>query len=146
MIPDAYLGRQYNEVRRELVGMNLTVTGVEVFDDATPGTVVNIEPSGRVEPGTAITVSYSKGPEMVSVPSIPAGASETAVQQALENAGLRWAAGAPVAPTGRKERPGTFVSSEPAPGSQVAAGTVVTYHLARTEATSPPPTTRSAAP
>ena len=98
--------------------MKLQVTGNEVFNDATPGTVVDINPSGPVQPGDTITVSYSKGPQMVTVPTIPAGASEAEVQQAIENAGLRWAKGADVSPTNEKEDPGTFVSSEPAPGSQ----------------------------
>jgi serine/threonine protein kinase len=130
LIPDAYRGRQYNEVRSELIGMKLGVTGVEVFNNAAPGTVIDINPAGPVRPGDTITVSYSKGPEMVSVPAIPSGASEAATQQALQNAGLRWAKGADVAPTDRQPT-GTFVSSEPPQGSKVAAGSVVTYHLAR---------------
>ena len=68
LIPDAYLGRPYNDVRNELIGKGLRVTGVEVVNDATPGTVTNIDPSGAVQPGTTITVSYSKGPEMVDGP------------------------------------------------------------------------------
>ncbi|HET6241885.1 MAG TPA: protein kinase, partial [Arthrobacter sp.] len=111
LIPDAYRGRQYNEVRSELIGMKLGVTGVEVFNNAAPGTVIDINPAGPVRPGDTITVSYSKGPEMVSVPAIPSGASEAATQQALQNAGLRWAKGADVAPTDRQPT-GTFVSSE----------------------------------
>ncbi|MGY2744464.1 protein kinase domain-containing protein [Pseudarthrobacter sp. O4] len=135
LFPDAYLGRPFNEVRNELIGKNLAVTGVEVFDDATPGTVTNIDPSGPVQPGDTITVSYSKGPEMVSVPAIPSGASEAAVQKAIEGAGLRWAKGADVGPSNKKEDPGTFVSSEPAQGQKVAAGSLVTYHLAAAKAT-----------
>ncbi len=131
LIPDAYLGRPYNDVRNELIGKGLQVTGVEVVNDATPGTVTNIDPSGAVQPGDTITVSYSKGPEMVPVPSIKAGASEAEVQQAIQNAGLRWAKGADVSPTDKKEDPGTFVSSQPPSGSKVAAGSVVTYHLAK---------------
>jgi serine/threonine-protein kinase len=140
LIPDAYLGRQFSEVRNELVGKGLQVTGVEVFNDATPGTVTNIDPSGPVQPGTTITVSYSKGPEMVSVPSISAGASEAEVQQAIQDAGLRWAKGSDVNATNKKEDPGTFVSSDPASGSKVPAGSVVTYHLAKAPANSPSPT------
>ncbi|BCW68976.1 protein kinase [Arthrobacter sp. NicSoilB8] len=140
LIPDAYLGRPFNEVRNELIGKGLQVTGVEVVNDATPGTVTNIDPSGPVQPGTTITVSYSKGPEMVSVPSIPAGASEAEAQQAIQNAGLRWAKGADVSPTNKKEDPGTFVSTEPPAGSKVVAGSVVTYHLAKAAATTPSPT------
>jgi len=140
VIPDAYLGRQFSEVRNELVGNGLQVTGVEVVNDATPGTVTNIDPSGPVQPGTTVTVSYSKGPEMVTVPSIPSGASEAEVQQAIEGAGLRWAKGGDVNPSNKKEDAGTFVRSEPDSGGKVAAGSVVTYHLAKATAKSPSPT------
>ncbi|MET3919366.1 protein kinase [Arthrobacter sp. UYEF20] len=142
LFPDAYLGRPFNEVRNELIGQKLAVTGVEVFNDATPGTVTNIDPSGPVQPGDTITVSYSKGPEMVSVPAIRSGASEAAVQQAIEGAGLRWAKGADVAPSNKKEDPQTFVSSEPAQGQKVASGSLVTYHLAAAKATPSPTATK----
>ncbi|CAI3790524.1 protein kinase domain-containing protein [Pseudarthrobacter sp. MM222] len=140
LLPDAYRGRQYNEVRNELNGRGLQVTGVEVFNAAAPGTVIDIDPSGPVEPGSTITVSYSKGPEMVSVPAIPSGASEAEVQQAIEGAGLRWVKGANVKPSNKNEDPGTFVSSEPAQGQKVAAGSVVTYHLATEVAATSSPT------
>ncbi len=146
LIPDAYLGRPYNDVRNELIGKGLQVTGVEVVNDATPGTVTNIDPSGAVQPGTTITVSYSKGPEMVDVPSIKAGASEAEVQQAIQDAGLRWAKGADVSPTNKKEDPGTFVSSQPPSGSKVTAGSVVTYHLAKATAASPSPSATKSGP
>ena len=134
LVPESYLGRPYNEVRSELIGLGLGVTGAEVFDDSAPGTVTNIDPAGRVQPGTTITVSYSKGPkppETVTVPTLQSGASEAAVQQAIEGAGLRWAKGDPVDPTNKKEKAGTFVSSDPASGSKVPAGSLVTYHLAK---------------
>ena len=140
LVPESYLGRPYNEVRSELVALGLGVTGAEVFDDSAPGTVTNIDPAGRVQPGTTITVSYSKGPESVTVPTLQSGASEAAVQQAIENAGLRWAKGDAVDPTNKKEPAGTFVSSEPASGSKVPAGSLVTYHLAKAATSSPSPT------
>lgn len=145
LIPEKYLGRLYNDVRRELIGLGLGVTGAEVFDESAPGTVVEIDPAGPVQPGTTITVSYSKGPEApqsVTVPTLQSGASEAAVQQAIQNAGLRWAKGADVNPTNKKEAPGTFVSAEPASGSEVPAGSVVTYHLAKAAAaeSTPSPT------
>ncbi|MCU1531493.1 MAG: serine/threonine-protein kinase, partial [Arthrobacter sp.] len=147
LIPDAYRGRQYNEVRNELIGMKLRVAGAEVFNNAAPGTVIDINPAGQVQPGDTITVSYSKGPELVSVPTIPVGASEAATQQAVQSAGLRWAKGADVVPA--DEQPaGTFVSSEPSAGSRVAAGSVVTYHLAKASpsATPSPTTTTTKSP
>ncbi|XAS64137.1 protein kinase domain-containing protein [Pseudarthrobacter sp. So.54] len=146
VIPESYLGRPYNEVRSELGKMNLKVTGAEVFDDSTPGTVIDINPSGQVQPFDTITVSYSKGPEPTKapetapVPTLQSGASEAAVQQAIQAAGLRWAKGADVAPTNKKEAAGTFVSAEPASGSNVIAGSVVTYHLAKAAPTTPTPT------
>ncbi|MEO3931486.1 protein kinase [Micrococcaceae bacterium Sec7.4] len=142
LIPESYLGRPFNQVRSELIGLGLVVTGAEVFDDATPGTVVQIDPAGRVQPGSTITVNYSKGPESVTVPTLQSGATEAAVQQAIETAGLRWAKGADVAPTNKKEAAGTFVSSEPASGSKVPAGSLVTYHLAKaaSAAATPSPT------
>ena len=157
LIPEKFLGRPFTDVRSELIGMKLQVTGVEVFNNATPGTVTNIDPSGQVQPGQTITVTYSKGPESVPVPAIPSGASETEVQQAIQNAGFRWAKGNPVDPTSKKEPAGTFVSSEPASGVKAPAGSVVTYHLAKapapavaplpdckaTEAPGTPPTCRA---
>lgn len=120
--------------------MKLKVDGAEVFNNAPAGTVVDINPAGQVQPGDTITVSYSKGPEMVVVPSIQAGASEAATQQAIETAGLRWAKGDDVDPAKKTQEPGTFVSSDPAQGIKVPAGSVVTYYLAKVLAT---PTTKA---
>ncbi|MCX6498450.1 MAG: protein kinase [Arthrobacter sp.] len=141
LIPDAYKGRAFNDVRTELIGMGLQVKGAPVADPAAPNTVLDINPSGPVQRGDVITVSYSKGPDMRTVPTLEQGASETAVQQAIQGAGLRWQKGDPV--DGRKnQQPGTFVSSEPASGQQVPAGSVVIYHLATAApALTPTPTT-----
>ncbi|WP_346958729.1 protein kinase [uncultured Arthrobacter sp.] len=137
LVPDAYKGRPYNDVRAELIGMNLQVKGNPVNDPAAPNTVLDIDPSGPVQPGDTITVSYSKGPEMVSVPPLEQGASEAQVQQAIQAAGLRWQKGAPVEGDGTQQE-GTFVSSEPGSGEKVASGSVVIYHLATAPAPSTP--------
>ncbi|MGO4493639.1 protein kinase, partial [Arthrobacter sp. 2YAF22_2] len=146
LIPDAYKGRPFNDVRTELIGMGLQVKGAPVFDPAAPNTVLDINPSGPVQRGDVITVSYSKGPDMRTVPTLEQGATEAAVQQAIQGAGLRWQKGDPVA--GRKNQlDGTFVSSEPTSGQQVPAGSVVIYHLAAAPApTSSSPATPSSSP
>jgi serine/threonine-protein kinase len=136
LLPDAYKGRPYNEVRSELNGLGLQVKGDAIADPSAPGTVIDINPSGPVEPGTLITVSYSKGPNMVAVPSLEQGATEASVQQAIQGAGLRWQKGAPVEGNGDQPE-GTFVSSEPGSGEKVPAGSVVTYHLASAPADTP---------
>ena len=142
LVPESYLGRQYNDVRSQLIGMGLQVKGNQVADPSTPGTVTDINPSGPVQRGDVITVTYSSGPQMVAVPQFKQGASETSVQQAIEAAGLRWQKGDPL-PGTKNQQEGTFVSSEPASGTQVQAGSVVTYHLAAAPAAptpSPSPT------
>ncbi|MEK0155687.1 protein kinase domain-containing protein [Arthrobacter oryzae] len=145
LIPDAYLGQQYNSVRSQLVGLGLTVVGDPVFSDAAQGTVTNIEPSGRVSPGDTITVTYSKGPEPTqkpsAVPAIGVGSSEAQTQKAIEDAGLRWVKGEDV-PGSAGQAAGTFVRSEPGAGSEVSPGSVVTYHLAQ-EVLSTPSTSTS---
>jgi hypothetical protein len=160
VIPDAYKGRAFDVVRTELNNMGLKVSGDPVFDAAAASTVLDINPSGPVEPGETITVTYSKGPEptkapetttapettkapeTTTAPTLQSGASEATIQQAIANAGLRWNRGADVNPTNKQEDPGTFVSTQPAPGSKVPAGSVVTYHLAKAVAveSTPSPT------
>ncbi|WP_353710611.1 protein kinase [Arthrobacter sp. K5] len=130
LIPDAYLGRQYSEVRAELIALGLQVDGKEVFDPATPGTVTDLNPTGPVQAGRTITVTYSKGPKQIRVPDISTGSSEAEVQSAIEKAGLRWQKGADEAGEPGQDA-GTFVRSEPESGQEVAAGSVVTYHLSQ---------------
>jgi eukaryotic-like serine/threonine-protein kinase len=142
LIPEQYKGQPYDKVRSDLNALGLAVNGVQVFDPSTPGTVIDINPSGPVAKGSTITVSYSKGPQMVTVPTIGKGATESQVQATIEGAGLRWVTGAPVdGATG--QAPGTFVSSDPAAGQKVPAGSVVTYHLSKptTNPSSSPKTT-----
>ncbi len=103
-----------------------------MFNDARTGTVTDIEPSGPVNPGDTITVTYSKGKDPSqesSVPAIGVGSTEAQTQKAIEDAGLRWVKGSAV-PGSTGQQAGTFVSSEPGAGSKVPAGSVVTYHLA----------------
>ncbi len=141
LIPDQYKGQPYDKVRSDLNALGLVVSGSQVFDPSAPGTVIDINPSGPVAKGSTITVTYSKGPQMVTVPTIGKGATESQVQAAIEGAGLRWVTGDPVdGATG--QAPGTFVSSDPAAGQKVNAGSVVTYHLSKSAASASPSASR----
>ncbi|MEJ1114557.1 protein kinase [Paenarthrobacter sp. CCNWLY172] len=130
VIPEQYLGQPFQTVSAELRNLGLGVDGVEVFNPAAPGTVVDINPTGPVDPGQTITVQYSKGPEAVAVPTISVGASESQVRAAIEGAGLRWVAGDPVNGAVGQQA-GTFVRSSPAAGAEVPAGSTVTYFLSK---------------
>ncbi|WP_426997614.1 protein kinase domain-containing protein [Pseudarthrobacter sp. N5] len=130
VIRDAYLGQQFSKVSSQLEALGLKVDGVEAFNADPPGTVTGINPTGLVQKGDTITVTYSKGPEMVSVPAIAVGSTEKQTQDAIIAAGLRWQKGDDVAGSAG-QTPGTFVSSDPAAAMKVASGAVVTYHLAK---------------
>jgi len=133
LIPEQYLGRPYETVRSELIDLGFVVKGTAQFDPATQGTVTNIEPSGPVAKGETIAVTYSKGPEKIAVPNIAQGASESQVRAAIEGAGLRWVKGDAVdGEVG--QAPDTFVSSDPAAGTEVNAGATVVYHLSKAKA------------
>ena len=136
IIADAYLGRQFTEVRDELNTQGFQVDGEQVFNAAAPGTVTGINPTGPVQPGETIKVTYSKGPEKVAVPDLNTGDTEAEVRAAIEEAGLRWVKGGDVDGEPGQE-PRTFVRSDPPSGTQVNAGSVVTYHLAKVSAPSP---------
>jgi serine/threonine-protein kinase len=138
VIPEAYLGKQFSEVRTELIALGLKVDGKEVFNPATPGTVTDLNPSGPLQAGDTVRVTYSKGPEQIKVPDISTGSTETEVQSAIEKAGLRWQKGADEAGEPGQD-PGTLVRTEPDSGREVDAGSVVTYHLS--QALIPTPTT-----
>lgn len=144
VIPEQYEGQPFEAVSAALRALGLGVNGQEVFDDTAPvGIVTGLNPTGPVDQGQTITVTYSKGPELVAVPAIAPGVDEAQVRQAIEGAGLKWVAGEPV--NGAiGQQPGTFVRSSPAAGSQVAAGSTVTYYLSKalvpTEPEKPAPT------
>ncbi|MFJ4209407.1 protein kinase [Paenarthrobacter sp. NPDC089675] len=143
VIREQFVGQQFETVRAQLTGLGLAVDGQQVFSDTAPaGVVVDLNPTGPVEPGTTITVQYSKGREMVAVPSIGVGLPEDQVRGLIEGAGLRWVAGDPVngSPT---QQPGTFVRSSPAAGTNVEAGSVVTYYLSKSVVPSSPASSSS---
>ena len=80
IIPAAYLGKQFTDVRDELNALGLRVDGEPVFNAAAPGTVTEINPTGPVQPGETIKVTYSKGPEKATVPSLSPGSTEGQVR------------------------------------------------------------------
>ncbi|HYR61027.1 MAG TPA: PASTA domain-containing protein [Actinomycetota bacterium] len=93
-----------------------------VFDVSKPGTVVHQEPPPQaVRPGTPVTLTVSKGPEMVPVPSV-SGTAYAAAQAALSTSGL-----SPVRQeTYNDAGAETVVNQIPAAGTSVPKGSGVT--------------------
>ncbi|MCC3300943.1 protein kinase domain-containing protein [Arthrobacter sp. zg-Y895] len=131
-----YEGRPVNEVATELSNLGLQVNRLPVSDaDIAEGLVVEVNPSGPLNRGDAVTVVYSSGPELVSVPALT-GQPEAAARQRIVDAGL-------VPVNGGTQQsdaaPGTVVGVNPTEGAAVARGSSVTYYIAEAAPSAPAP-------
>ena len=89
VIPDVS-GLPLDQARELLAGLTISITELEVFDNAVPeGSVVRLVLSSDPLPeaGSA-TLEISKGPEIVAMPSVT-GETIAAAKTLLENLGLR---------------------------------------------------------
>jgi serine/threonine-protein kinase len=95
-------------------------TGPSVIDDNVPkGEVISTSPSGRALPGATIVLTISRGPRMISVPSIPATDTVEQAKAALRAAGLTVAAA--TKPVGVQSNPviGQVAGTDPPAGTSV---------------------------
>jgi len=93
-------------------------TGSRVIDDNVPkNEVISTSPSGRALPGATIVLTISSGPQMISVPSIPASDSVGQAEAALRAAGLTVAAA--TKPVGAQSNPviGQVAGTDPPAGT-----------------------------
>lgn len=105
--------------------LNLEVSEPSYSNDIAEGGVVKLSPSPgkQVSTGSTISVSLSRGPAPVSIPSV-AGLSSDEARDALEQAGLSVSE---VTEHFDEEHPaGTATGSQPAAGESVTRGTPVT--------------------
>ncbi|MDP5226928.1 MULTISPECIES: protein kinase [Arthrobacter] len=132
-----YVGRPVDEVQTALERLGLQVSVDNVASDKPAGQVTGVSPTGVVEKGSLITVTASKGPAPVNVPSIPPGPSgsvtDAQVQAALTAAGLV------PEPTQGSARSGSLTFMNPAAGAQVPAGSKVSYTITAPEQPSATP-------
>jgi len=84
----AYQGRNVNEVSQELSALGLAVSRNPVPSDQPEGTVLDVNPVGTLSRGDAVAITYSSGPEQVTVPGGLLNQPESAVSQQIVNAGL----------------------------------------------------------
>jgi eukaryotic-like serine/threonine-protein kinase len=136
LFPDQFRGKPFSEVEPQLIAMNLQVKRVDVFDDAPAGIVTDISPAGVMAEGTEVTVSVSKGPEMVTVPTITDGMTASQYNSALSALGLVPAITSAPSDTVPE---GQVVSVSPAQGQSVAKGSTVTYVVSTGPAAAPTP-------
>ena len=84
IIPEAYLGKDYRTVQSELSAMDLDVTIQSQVDaNSAPNTVIALSRTGRVEVGSAVTITYAVAPpaaptQTETTPAPPPPTSESA--------------------------------------------------------------------
>jgi serine/threonine-protein kinase len=148
--PDQFRGRNIDEVTTELTDLGLSVDRVAEPSEETEGTVLELNPVGSLSAGDTIRVTYSEGPETVTVPGDLLGQNEATVEERLDAIGL-----VPVKLGSRtSDAPaGTVIEIAPQPGAVVAIGTPVQYVVssgppapAPAPPTTPAPTTPAPAP
>src|SRR5919106_1157623 len=115
-------------------GLRLGTQSGDYNSDVAEGSIYFQNPSGgeNVEPGTAVDVTVSLGPEQVEVPEVY-GLSVSAAQTALSNAGLN---STPIEVEG-DEPAGTALATEPGVGAMLDPGSTVTLYYSA----GPPPAT-----
>ena len=122
-IPDGLVGKEPDDVTRQLRALGLVVAPAEDYSEVTPkGQVKAIQPGSgaQVAKGSQVIVVTSKGPAMVSVPNVIGESVEDAAND-LEAAGL--------VVTGTTGSPSDQVSgTSPDAGESVRKGTGVTIH------------------
>lgn len=123
--PIEYRGQPVDDVVARLSALGLAVSREPVrSNDVDPGIVLDVDPVGTLQPGDNITVTFSEGPELVTIPSNLEGNSEEELQQALQALGLV------ATRTGTEpsdEETGTVLSVTPAEGTDVEPGSAVEY-------------------
>ena len=137
-VPRLY-GNTPAQAKSELqgAGLRLGTQSRDYNNDVAEGSIFFQDPSGgeNVEPGTAVDVAISLGPEQVEVPEVY-GLSVAAAQTALSNAGLN---STPIEVEG-DEPAGTALATDPGAGAMLDPGSTVSLFYS---AGPPPATTAS---
>jgi len=130
---------QAQSVLRE-AGLKLGSLSRDYNSGVAEGSIFLQDPSGgeNAEPGSAVDVTVSLGPEQIKVPEVY-GLSVSAAQTTLSNAGL---GSTPVEVEG-DEAAGTALSTDPAVGTKVDPGSTVSlfYSAGPAPVTTAPPST-----
>ncbi|SHG60349.1 serine/threonine protein kinase [Jatrophihabitans endophyticus] len=123
-VPDIPVGTPLDQAKATIEGKKFVVqTDGRFSDDVAEGGVISVSPSGKATKGSTVTLTYSRGPEMVTVPDIPRGTKVDAASQTIRDANL-----VPVV----KRLIGVgdeVLSTSPGKGSKLRAGSSVTLFV-----------------
>ncbi|MBE7323253.1 Stk1 family PASTA domain-containing Ser/Thr kinase [Nocardioides sp. Y6] len=121
-----WTGRQASRAEKALAGAGLEVTVERVFDDeVAEGVVISQSPAaGTLYRGDGVTLTVSKGPELVEMPRVIAQGKDSA-EERLEALGFR----VRVERSGQYLGLGFVLSTDPDAGTMVPKGSTVTLYL-----------------
>ncbi|MEU5835508.1 protein kinase [Streptomyces diacarni] len=125
-VPASLVGQDIDTVTAELEGKGLVVDATpQETNEYEPREVISLNPTGSVEKGETISITYAMAPETVGVPSVT-GMGYEAAQKRIQDAGLAVAKG--------EERhdssvAGTVLAQDVPAGSEVEPGTTVTLDI-----------------
>jgi eukaryotic-like serine/threonine-protein kinase len=112
-------------------GLRLGSQFSEPSSTISEGQITRSDPAANevVDPDSAVDVFVSTGPEQVQVPDVSTGClSQGAARKALKNVGLEMQVGDPAPSVPDCTNVSRIISQEPAAGTTVDAGSVVTVH------------------
>jgi serine/threonine protein kinase/beta-lactam-binding protein with PASTA domain len=124
-IPANLVGMTYDDAQTALTQLHLKASRKDVYSDSvTSGTVISLSPQTKATYGTTVTVTVSKGPQYVTIPSFPDLDTVADVRQQLQQLGL----------VVRVEKAfgghtGRVVGIDPGQGKQVQVGSTVTLTI-----------------
>ncbi len=126
-VPSIPQGTPYDDARKTLKNSKgkFKVDRIDEYSDAVgKGEVISISPSDQARKFSTITVTVSKGPEIVKVPDIKAGTPVADAVAAIKAVGLV----PDVRPFGGAGTPTTVLAITPDSGTSVHAGSTVTVY------------------
>ncbi|MHB0977503.1 MAG: PASTA domain-containing protein [Candidatus Aquicultorales bacterium] len=132
-VPDV-VNKGIDEAAATLEQAGLKVTQTDEFSDSVgSGLVIRTAPPAgtKVDMGSTVAVVVSKGPDMVTIPTL-IGETEASAKSLLQQAGLE----ATVTYVPGTTQPGKVVGSSPAAGTKVKRNSPVAIYVGQTE---PPP-------
>ena len=121
-VPAIPAATAFAQAKDELTKAKFRVTRVDDFSDTVPvGDVISIDPSGRALYGSPVTVTVSKGPDVVTVPAFTAGSPVADVEASLDQLGIKYVLNKVLGGVS-----GRVLNLNPPTGTQVHRGDTVT--------------------
>jgi serine/threonine-protein kinase len=130
------IGLPYDQASAALQNDGFAVKRTDVDSNQPKGTVVDQSPSGSAPPGSAITLSVSRGPKQSTVPDVT-NQDQASAQSALQTAGFKVQVQKQDVNDPGLE--GIVLSQTPTGGTRANQGAPVTITVGRLVQTGPPP-------